>query len=53
MKGLVVLQITDDSETILPLDCADAEKIYSHLTRLIKERDDYAEVSLSVQVHTV
>lgn len=48
---LLLLQITDDSESILPIEPQEqietyAEKMFKHLTRVIKERDDFAEVSL-------
>nr|XP_022333848.1 girdin-like isoform X3 [Crassostrea virginica] len=45
-----IKEITDDSESILPIEPLEqietyAEKMFKHLTRVIKERDDFAEVS--------
>ncbi|XP_053400629.1 girdin-like isoform X3 [Mercenaria mercenaria] len=39
-----IKQITDDTESILPTECTDVDKLFGHLLHLIKERDDYAEV---------
>ncbi|XP_011447638.3 girdin isoform X2 [Magallana gigas] len=48
-----IKEITDDSESILPIEPQEqietyAEKMFKHLTRVIKERDDFAEVSLEL-----
>lgn len=44
-------QVTDDSQTVLHIDPPDqlevyVDKMFSHITRLIKERDDFSEVGV-------
>ncbi|XP_062573804.1 girdin-like isoform X4 [Saccostrea cucullata] len=48
-----IKEITDDSESILPIEPMEqletyAEKMFKHLTRVIKERDDFSEVSVEL-----
>ncbi|KAL4237355.1 Coiled-coil domain containing 88C [Mactra antiquata] len=39
-----IKQITDDTESIVPVDCKDVQKLFGHLVYLIRERDSFAEV---------
>ncbi|XP_048734399.1 girdin-like isoform X3 [Ostrea edulis] len=48
-----IKEITDDSESILPIEPLEqletyAEKMFKHLARVIKERDDFSEVSVEL-----